>query len=101
VRRAQKRDLAQERLLLRDMELEAPAFMDVEVLELERALSELESFHPRLARMLELRYLAGLSILATAAALGVSPATVRRDWAYTRVWLMDRLGNRESAPLMG
>ena len=101
VRRAQKRDLAQERLLLRDMELEAPAFMDVEVLELERALSELESFHPRLARMLELRYLAGLSILETAAALGVSPATVRRDWAYTRVWLMDRLGNRESAPLMG
>lgn len=93
VRRAQKRDAGQERLSLSDVEVEVPSGIDIEVLELERALSELESFQPRLARMLELRYFAGLGIHETAAALGVSPATVKRDWAYARVWLLDRLGN--------
>lgn len=93
VRRAQQRDVAQERLTLKDMELEAPVGVDIGVLELERALSELEAFQPRLARMLELRYFAGLGIPETAAALGVSPATVRRDWAYTRGWLSERVGN--------
>ncbi|QSQ24527.1 RNA polymerase [Pyxidicoccus parkwayensis] len=93
MRRAQMRDAAQERLSLRDGEMEAPAGMDIEVLELERALSELETFQPRLARMLELRYFAGFGLLESAAALGVSPATVRRDWAYARVWLVERLSN--------
>ena len=93
VRRAQKRDAGQERLSLSDGEAEAPAGVHIEVLELERALSELERFQPRLARMLELRYFAGLGILETAAALGVSPATVKRDWAYARAWLLDRLRN--------
>jgi DNA-directed RNA polymerase specialized sigma24 family protein len=73
--------------------VEGPAGMDIEVLELERALAELETFQPRLARMLELRYFAGLGLMETAAALAVSPATVRRDWAYARVWLVERLSN--------
>ncbi len=93
VRKAQKRDAGQERLSLSDVEVEAPAGVDIEVLELERALSELEAFQPRLARMLELRYFAGLGIHETAAALGVSPATIKRDWAYARVWLLDRMKN--------
>ena len=93
VRRAQQRDVAQERLSLKEVEQEAAASVDVGVLELERALSELEAFQPRLARMLELRFFAGLGIHETAAALGVSPATVRRDWSYTRGWLRERLGN--------
>jgi DNA-directed RNA polymerase specialized sigma24 family protein len=90
---AQMRDAAQERLCLHDAEVEGPAGMDIEVLELERALSELETFQPRLARMLELRYFAGLGLMETAAALSVSPATVRRDWAYASVWLVERLSH--------
>ena len=93
VRRAQLRGAVQERMSLSDVEVEAPAGVHIEVLELERALSELESFQPRLARMLELRYFAGLGMLETAAALGVSPATVRRDWTYARGWLQERLSN--------
>ena len=93
VRRAQKRDVGQERLSLSDVEVAEPSGMDVEVLELERALSELEAFQPRLARMLELRYFAGLGLHELSAALGVSPATVKRDWTYTRMWLRERLGN--------
>ncbi|NMO22779.1 sigma-70 family RNA polymerase sigma factor [Pyxidicoccus fallax] len=93
VLRARYRDVGQERLSLSATEVEAPADMDIEVLELERALSELESFQPRLARTLELRYFAGLGVQETAAALGVSPATVKRDWSYARAWLVERLGH--------
>jgi RNA polymerase sigma factor (TIGR02999 family) len=93
VRRAQQRGAVHARMSLSDVAVEAAAGVDIEVLELERALSELESFQPRLARMLELRYFAGLGIRETAVALGVSPATVKRDWAYARTWLLDRLKN--------
>jgi RNA polymerase sigma factor (TIGR02999 family) len=93
VRRAQKRDAGKGKLSLSDVAVEAPARVDIEVLELERALSELEGFQPRLARVLELRCFAGLDIGETAVALGVAPATVKRDWAYARTWLLDRLKN--------
>jgi DNA-directed RNA polymerase specialized sigma24 family protein len=38
-----------------------------------------------------MRYFAGLSIEQTAAALGTSPATVKRDWNFARAWLFERL----------
>jgi DNA-directed RNA polymerase specialized sigma24 family protein len=46
----------------------------------------------------ELRYFAGLSIPETAEVLGVSPTTVKREWAIARAWLFDRLRNDQSAP---
>ncbi len=92
-RRAQVRDARRERLSLGDLEADVPAGLSMEVLELDRALSELDTFQPRLARMLELRYFVGLDLLDTAVVLDVSPVTVKRDWAYVRGWLLERLGN--------
>lgn len=67
--------------------------MDVDMLALESALVELEKIKPRLARVVELRYFAGLNIDETAEALESSPATIKRDWAYARAWLIDYMGN--------
>lgn len=62
-----------------------------ELLELDTALEALEEEHPRQARVVECRYFGGLSVEETAAALEVSPRTVKGDWAQARTWLYDRL----------
>jgi RNA polymerase sigma factor (TIGR02999 family) len=54
---------------------------------LSEALHALGRFDPRLGRIVELRYFVGLTTEETAAACGVSPATVKRDWQSARVWL--------------
>lgn len=61
---------------------------------LDVALERLEEKDSQLARLVELRYFGGLSIEETAAALGSSPTSVKRDWAVARVWLR-RLMNGE------
>ncbi|MCP3169789.1 ECF-type sigma factor [Myxococcus qinghaiensis] len=88
----QRRDARREWLSIRHLDVENPG-PDLEVLQLEGALLELETFQPRLARLVELRYFAGLSLHETATALGVSHATVKRDWSYARVWLTERLSH--------
>jgi RNA polymerase sigma factor (TIGR02999 family) len=60
---------------------------DVDVLALDEALSRLEGREPRWSRLIELRFFAGLSVEETAAALELSPATVKRDWRLARAWL--------------
>ena len=67
---------------------------DVAVLTLHDALEKLEEVAPHVAQVVELRYFAGLTIEETAKALGRSTATVKREWAFARVWLHDRI-NRE------
>ena len=62
-----------------------------DVLALDEALRELEKIDPRKARLVMLRYFAGLTWEETAKALGVSIATAERDWRYVKVWLYDRL----------
>ncbi|MFI5177911.1 MAG: ECF-type sigma factor [Vicinamibacterales bacterium] len=54
---------------------------------LDDALERLERIDPEQARIVELRYFAGLSIEDTADALGLSPATLKRRWALARAWL--------------
>jgi len=56
---------------------------------LDGALSRLEAVDPQAAAVVQLRYFAGLDIDSTAAALGVSSATVKRTWAFARAWLKD------------
>ncbi len=63
-----------------------------ELLALDQALSDLEALAPRKALVVKLRYFAGLSIVETAAALEVSPATVKVDWSFAKAWLHRRLG---------
>jgi RNA polymerase sigma factor (TIGR02999 family) len=63
----------------------------LDVLALDDALARLAVLDPQKARLVDLRYFAGLSIPEAAAALGVSPATVGREWAVARMWLRREL----------
>lgn len=62
-----------------------------ELVQLDAALMELSADDPRRARVVELRYFAGLGISDIAEVLQVSEPTVKRDWAVTRAWLRTRL----------
>ena len=54
---------------------------------LDEALGRLAAEEPRWARVVECRFFAGLSIEETGEAIGISPATVKRDWSLARAWL--------------
>jgi RNA polymerase sigma factor (TIGR02999 family) len=64
---------------------------DVDVLWLDRALTQLAEFDPDQAKVVELRYFGGLTVEETADAVGVSPATVKRQWTMARAWLKAEL----------
>lgn len=72
--------------------IESPAGDPVRVLALDAALEQLEQLSPRQARIVELRYFAGLSVPEAAAVLNVHARSVDRDWAMARAWLRRRLG---------
>ena len=71
-----------------DVATDEPA---AEVLAVHEALDRLALLDPEKARLVELRYFAGLTIAETAAALGVSPATANREWAVASAWLRREL----------
>ncbi len=64
---------------------------DLDLLALDEALDALAKDEPRLATVVNLRYFGGLSIGETAAMLGISLATVKRDWTFARAWLLERM----------
>ena len=73
---------------------EAPTIsveVDKHLIDLDAALSELAEFDPDQAKLVELRYFGGLTIEETADVMGVSPATVKREWSIARAWLFDRV----------
>jgi RNA polymerase sigma factor (TIGR02999 family) len=79
-----------------DAEIQAPAgdvagVDHIDVLALDEALERLAAIDPQQARVVELRYFAGLTIEETAAALDVTPGAVKRDWAVAKAWLYREL----------
>ena len=63
----------------------------VNLLDLNRALQQLTEMDPQQGRVVELRYFGGLTIEETAEVMGISPATVKRDWGTARLWLMQQI----------
>ena len=83
-----------QRLAIPLSQVDVPADQGEEdLLALNEALSRLESIDPRASRVVELRYFTGLSERETAEALGISIATLKRDWAFARAWLLDQLAS--------
>jgi len=89
-RRATKRGGGAQRLTLGDADVAVETPGD-EVLALHEALERLAALDPAQARLVELRYFGGLTIEEAAEVLGVSAATVKREWAVARAWLRREL----------
>jgi RNA polymerase sigma factor (TIGR02999 family) len=97
-RRAQKRGGGQVHVTLDDG-ARGPTPAVEEMLALDEVLRRLEGIDERRARVVECRFFGGMDVEETAVALGVSQATVKRDWSYARAWLNRELGrNRSKAP---
>ncbi len=69
----------------------APA---IDIVALDDALQRLAAVDPQQSRIVELRFFAGLSVDETAEALGISAATVKRDWATAKLWLYRELTSK-------
>ena len=102
-RHAQKRGGHASKISLEGLDV-AMASLDstIDLDVLDQALTRLTALDPRQARIVELRYFAGLSVDETADAVGISPRTVKREWAVSRAWLrreMARLADGAVAPV--
>ncbi|HQR35264.1 MAG TPA: sigma-70 family RNA polymerase sigma factor [Blastocatellia bacterium] len=87
---AEKRGSGEEKLAL-DEAIAVPESKDLNILALNDALEELARLDEQQSRIVELRYFGGLSIEETATITGVSPATVKREWAMAKVWLHNQI----------
>lgn len=86
MKKADKRGAGAEHVPLDDV-VAAARQRPEELLALDEALERLAEIDERRARIVECRYFAGMSIEETAETLGISPATVKRDWLLARAWL--------------
>ena len=77
--------------------LDAADERGVDLAALDEALERLAAPDPRKARVVELRFYAGLTTEQAASALGVSTPTVKRDWDFARTWLMREMGGDADA----
>ena len=85
-----RRKLAQKRgggLTRQPLDAVAAPGPDEELVALDEALQKFAALDPLKARLVELRYFAGLTGEQAAAALGISPTTADRYWAFARAWL--------------
>ena len=89
-RRMAKRSGRWARVTLDDAAMAAPP-IDVNVLDLDGALTRLDAFDSRKCRLAELRFFGGLSLEEAGEALGISLASAERDWQAARAWLFKEL----------
>lgn len=75
-----------------EMDLATAAPEEADILTIDRLLTDLQAIDPQQARIIELRFFAGLTLEETAEALEISKATVKRDWAVAKAWLTLELG---------
>jgi RNA polymerase sigma factor (TIGR02999 family) len=92
-RRADKRGGRAARVTLAE-DVAADGPREIDVLALHESLERMAAFSPRQERIVELRYFGGLTIEETAALLGVSDATVVREWTIAKAWLRAALSSR-------
>ena len=60
---------------------------DIDLVALDEALNHLAKLDPQQSKVVELRFFSGLNVEETAEVLGISPATVKRDWSVAKAWL--------------
>jgi RNA polymerase sigma factor (TIGR02999 family) len=77
--------------------VEKPEHDGTDLIALDEALDQLEKADPRKAQVVSLRYFAGLTVDETAAAMDLSPATVKKEWAFARAWLHRELSGERKA----
>ena len=71
-----------------------PSSTEVDLEKLDSALRTLAELDPRQARVVEMRYLAGMTVEEVAEALGISKRTVEGDWTMARAWLRKELADQ-------
>jgi RNA polymerase sigma-70 factor (ECF subfamily) len=86
-----------ERVTLADLNVQAPE-ADLDVIAVSDALDVLAQEDARLCEVVSLRFFAGMSVEETARALDVAPITIKRDWAFARAWLCERIGVSGPSP---
>lgn len=90
-RDAEKRGGDLERVTLEGLEIPGDDHA-LDLVELDDALAALTAHDARLGKLVELRFFTGLTIEQAAEIIGISLATAKRDWAYARAWLAERMG---------
>lgn len=70
---------------------------EIDVVALDQALNRLAEIDPQQSRIVELRFFSGLSVEETAEVLGISPATVKRDWSVAKAWLHREISGDEQS----
>jgi RNA polymerase sigma factor (TIGR02999 family) len=78
-----------------DESLELAQRSDIDVVALDSALDRLSELDPQQSRIVELRFFTGLTIEDTSEVMGLSPATVKRDWTSARAWLHREIARSE------
>ncbi|MEQ8767615.1 MAG: ECF-type sigma factor [Planctomycetota bacterium] len=91
--RSLKRGGGSDRIQLQTLDMLPGKATSIDLVAFEEALSDLEALEPRMARVVELRFLTGLSVQETAQTLGLSERTIKLDWQMARRFLEKAMGD--------